>query len=204
MQPPVRRARTVLTVHDLAFARNPHWHGEQADELVARTRTAVAAADALIVPSQTTAADLRSFAPTAPTPHVIPFGSDHVPAIAASHAAERPPYVLCLGTIEPRKNHLALLAAWRQLPAPRPRLLVVGHIGWDCDAIVKELERAVADGLVAWRRSVRDDELWPLLANAELMVYPSPVGGLRLSAARSDGARRANRGARHRSAARTR
>ena len=83
------------------------------------------------------------------------------------------PFALCVGTLEPRKNHLALLAAWRRLPADRPLLVVVGGIGWECDAIVAELQRAVADGIALWLPRAADGTLWHLLANACVLVYPS-------------------------------
>lgn len=176
VQPPLSRARAVLTVHDLAFVRDPRWHGEDAAVLRERTRAAIAAAAALVVPSATTALDVRTFAPAAPSPVVIPFGADHVPHDLAP-TGEEAPFVLCVGTIEPRKNHLALLAAWRRLPSPRPRLLVVGRIGWECDAIFVALREAVAEGLVEWRQHVDDRALWQLLAGARALVYPSAWEG---------------------------
>ena len=172
VQPPVSNARTVLTVHDLAFVRDPSWHGAQAAELRERTRLAIHEATALVVPSRTTADDLRCFAPDAPDPRVIAWGADHVPQRRLPRPLDDD-YALCVGTIEPRKNHLALLAAWRRLPSPRPRLVVVGAIGWECDEIVRELERAQRDGLVQWRTDARDDELWALLQHARLLVYPA-------------------------------
>lgn len=176
VQPPLSRARAVLTVHDLAFVRDPRWHGEDAAVLAERTRAAIAAATAIVVPSTTTAQDVRTFAPAAPSPVVIPFGADHVPQDLAPTNGE-PPFVLCVGTIEPRKNHLALLAAWRRLPSKRPRLLVVGRIGWECDAIVAALRAAEAEGLVEWRQHVDDRALWRLLAGARALVYPSAWEG---------------------------
>lgn len=173
VQPPVRNARTILTVHDLAFVRNPSWHGDQAAELSERTRTAIARADALIVPSSTTANDVLAFAPDAPPMRIIPFGADHVPMATGPHPLNGRDYALCVGTIEPRKNHRALLAAWRALPEPRPLLVVVGAIGWACDEIVADLELAQREGIVQWQPHCSDEQLWPLLHHAKLLAYPS-------------------------------
>jgi len=173
VQPQVSNARTVLTVHDLAFVRNSSWHGDQAETLRQRTRDAIARADALIVPSTTTRNDVRAFAPDAPPMRVIPFGSDHVPTTTSKHPLGGRDYALCVGTIEPRKNHRTLLAAWRRLPEPRPLLVVVGAIGWACDDIVLDLERAQQEGLVQWRAQCPDEQLWPLLQHAQLLAYPS-------------------------------
>lgn len=173
VQPPTSAARTVLTVHDLAFVRDGGWHGQQADELSRRTLAAIQRADRVVVPSQTTAADVRAFAPDAPPPVVIPFGADHAPTQRFADPLGGRAYALCVGTIEPRKNHLALLAAWRELPANRPLLVVVGEVGWACDEIVRELEACVRDGVAVWRRRAADAELWPLLQHAQLLAYPS-------------------------------
>jgi glycosyltransferase involved in cell wall biosynthesis len=173
VQPPVMRAATVLTVHDLAFVREPGWHGASAAELRARTANAIAVCRAVVVPSAATAADVRAFAPSAPPVHVVPFGADHVPAARPPHPLGDRPFALCLGTIEPRKNHRALLAAWRRLRAPRPLLVVVGAIGWECDDAVADLRAAERDGLVLWRRTADDAEVFALLAHAQALAYPS-------------------------------
>ncbi|MBK8101639.1 MAG: glycosyltransferase family 4 protein [Planctomycetes bacterium] len=170
IHPPVGRARAVLTVHDLAFVRDPTWHGADAPVLRQRTATAIAAARRVIAPSQATAADLRAFAPGAEI-SVIPFGADHVPA--APPAPALPPFALALGTIEPRKNHRALLAAWRLLPAPRPLLLVVGRPGWEHDGIAAELLAAEREGWLRWLRTADDATVFALLAHAQMLVYPS-------------------------------
>ncbi len=171
VQPPLARARAVLTVHDLAFVRDASWHGQDAAVLRERTRAAIARATAVVVPSACTAADLREFAPDAQRVHVVPFGADHLPRLPAPVATA--PYVLCIGTIEPRKNHLGLLAAWRLLPAPRPQLVVVGRVGWECAAIERALREAVASSGVVWHEHADDAQLWPLLAGARVLAYPS-------------------------------
>lgn len=174
VQPPVSRARTVLTVHDLAFARDASWHGEQADELRRRTTAAVRSAHVVVAPSRTTADDLRTFVPDAAPARVIPFGSDHVPRTRRwPDPLQGRAFALCVGTIEPRKNHRTLLRAWRLLAEPRPLLVVVGRTGWACAEIVRELEQAEREGLAVWHRRADDAALWPLLQNARLLAYPS-------------------------------
>ncbi|MEC8651483.1 MAG: glycosyltransferase family 1 protein [Planctomycetota bacterium] len=172
VQPPVRAAKTALTVHDLAFVRDPRWHGEEAGPLRERTAQAIAAATALITPTETTAADVRAFAPEAPTPRVIPWGADHVPEETLPRACDGD-YALCVGTIEPRKNHLALLEAWRRLPPSRPQLVIIGAVGWECEDAVAALTRAEQDGVAVWRRDAGDLELWSLLQHARLLAYPA-------------------------------
>ena len=169
---PLSHAKAIVTVHDLAFARDARWHGPAATTLLERTRAAATAATAVVVPSATTAADLQRFVPGIAAPRVIPFGVDHVPA-----ATPPPPlagdYVLCVGTIEPRKNHLTLLQAMRRLPAPRPPLVVIGRVGWQCDEIVAALQAAAATGEVRWLPDLDDTALWSWLGHATVLAFPS-------------------------------
>ncbi|MEL0212200.1 MAG: glycosyltransferase, partial [Novosphingobium sp.] len=56
------------------------------------------------------------------------------------------PWFVCLGTIEPRKNHLLLLHLWRDLaqtlpPEKVPRLVVIGRRGWENEQVLDMLER---------------------------------------------------------------
>jgi len=166
---PITRARSVLTLHDLAFLRDPSWHGADSAALRERTHRLVRRAARIAVPSQATARDVRAAFPGAAEPVVVPFGSDHVPALVH----EPRDHVLCVGTIEPRKNHRTLLAAMRRLRAPRPRLVVVGRAGWECDAVVADLRAAVDEGIAEWREGASDAETWELLRTARLLVYPS-------------------------------
>lgn len=169
VHPPVSTARVVLTVHDLAFVREPAWHGADAPLLRARTAAAIAAAAAVVAPSQATAADVRAFAPAVRRLAVIPFGVDHAPTPALPTGD----FVLCLGTVEPRKNHRALLAAWPLLPTPRPRLVLVGRQGWESAEVAAELRAAEAAGWLQWLRDADDATTWDLLRRARALAFPS-------------------------------
>jgi glycosyltransferase involved in cell wall biosynthesis len=173
------RARAVLTVHDLAFARNPAFHGDaQAKELLARTRAAAAAAAAIAVPSRATAEDVRAFLAGAAAPRVIPFGADH--ATRRGRSGKSPfggmPFGLAIGTVEPRKNHRALLQAWRMLE-PRPLRAVVGARGWECEAAVRALQEGEREGWIRWYEHASDAQVFDLLWHAALLVYPSSWEG---------------------------
>ncbi|MBL8724712.1 MAG: glycosyltransferase family 4 protein [Planctomycetes bacterium] len=173
VHPPAGPGPVVLTVHDLAFARAPEWHGPAAAGLAERTRVALQRATAVVAPSQATAADLRTFAPDAPKARVIPFGADHLPErTAAPHPLGGRPYLLCLGTLEPRKNLRSVLAALPKLPE-LPLLVVLGRIGWQCEPIVADLREAVRAGRASWHDDVADHDLPGWLQHAEALVYPS-------------------------------
>lgn len=82
------------------------------------------------------------------------------------------PYLLFVGTREPRKNLLRLIEAWKPLGS-EVELLVAGDVGWD------DSESVQAEGLRFLGR-VSDEELSVLYAEAELFAYPSLYEGFGL------------------------
>lgn len=86
------------------------------------------------------------------------------------------PYLLMVSTIEPRKNHLTLLAAWEYLRAhghPDLHLVFVGSLGWDHKAIVRKLRPWLARGGLHMLEDVPADELRALYHHARVTVCPS-------------------------------
>lgn len=87
-----------------------------------------------------------------------------------------PEYLLMVSTIEPRKNHLNLLAAWERLRADRHpglQLVVVGAVGWDSRAILRKLAPWVGRGGLHLLEDVPSEELRLLYQHAAATVCPS-------------------------------
>jgi glycosyltransferase involved in cell wall biosynthesis len=91
-------------------------------------------------------------------------------------------FVLCVGTIEVRKNGAALLRAWRMLAATHsermPLLVFAGRRGWLTDAFDAELaaDTALAES-VRVVESPSDQELAYLYANCLFTSFPSLYEG---------------------------
>ncbi len=95
--------------------------------------------------------------------------------IDAAHG-EGIPYLLCVSTIEPRKNHLTLLAAWEQLRAhdhPDLRLVLVGMLGWHSKPIIKKLLPWIGLGQIHLLDDVPASDLRLLYRHARVTVCPS-------------------------------
>ncbi len=91
--------------------------------------------------------------------------------------AQRPlEYLLMVSTIEPRKNHHALLAAWEQLRVeryPGLKLVVVGALGWDHEPIVQRMRPWLERGELQLLEEVPASELRLLYHHARATVCPS-------------------------------
>jgi glycosyltransferase involved in cell wall biosynthesis len=87
-----------------------------------------------------------------------------------------PPYLLMVSTIEPRKNHLALLSAWEQLRTelqPELQLVLVGALGWEHKAIVRRFRPWLDRGGMHLLEDVPAPELRMLYRHAAVTVCPS-------------------------------
>jgi glycosyltransferase involved in cell wall biosynthesis len=187
---PLRRAGAAFVpfVHDLIPLSHPEYaRPPQVRRHAARVATVAAMADGVVVNSAATAASLRTELAERglPAPEAIavaPLGLDarRAPAAAAPPAAA--PYFVCLGTIEPRKNHLLLLHLWRDLAArfgdAAPRLLLIGRRGWENENILDLLDRCAAlRGLVRECGTPGDAEVSALLAGGRAILFPSFAEG---------------------------
>ena len=120
---------------------------------------------------------------------VFPLGSDGPAYRSRSRPTGLPDrFFLCVGTVEPRKNHTMLLDAWERLTRRNPEvvgptvgLVVVGRLGWQSDEVARRLRRLErsASG-VRWLRSVDDAQLDALYRGATAVVMPSLDEGLGL------------------------
>jgi alpha-1,3-mannosyltransferase len=89
------------------------------------------------------------------------------------------PYVLMVGTVEPRKNVLMAARVVAQLRASGRdlKLVVVGRRGWVSDHYVTSLRELEAQSTVAWPGYVTDDQRDALYAGASALLLPSVYEG---------------------------
>ncbi|MBV8167846.1 MAG: glycosyltransferase family 4 protein [Alphaproteobacteria bacterium] len=178
-------ARFACFIHDLIPLEFPEYArpGHDARHAV-RMTTAAEHADLLIYNSMATRDAFAPFlakAKRSPPERVALLGIDDVP-VPESEAPAVPPYFVCVGTIEPRKNHLLLLNVWRQLAtelgAAAPRLVLIGQRGWENENIVDMLERAPAlKGLVEEHSQLNDAAVARLVKGACALLLPSFAEG---------------------------
>jgi glycosyltransferase involved in cell wall biosynthesis len=91
-------------------------------------------------------------------------------------------YVLCVGTLEIRKNHTYLIKIWEQLikqfPGPIPNLVFVGKWGWQVDTLQKYLEGSdYLGGRLYIYNAISDGDLTFLYKNCLFTIFPSFAEG---------------------------
>ena len=195
--PPVWRARTLLTVHDLSFLRYP----ETADPRLYRylnvaVPRSVRSTDHILADSRNTAHDLtklwgvpsgkisvlysgveRCFRPLA----------DKVQLACVRKRYDLPQrFILSVGTLQPRKNYARLIRAFVQLvdrlqpETASLKLVLVGKKGWLYEPIFDCVRGLALEGEVLFPGFVADEDLPALYNLADLFVFPSLYEGFGL------------------------
>lgn len=92
------------------------------------------------------------------------------------------PYV-CVGTLEPRKNHNFLLDAFDHLwqKDPDVALCIIGRYGWKSEELVKRLRHhpQYTHSLI-WFDNLNDTELAYCYQNSKALIFPSIIEGFGL------------------------
>ncbi len=190
--PPLFRGKRLLTIHDLSFLRYPQgadpslrWY------LLGAVPRSVARADLILADSQCTKRDLvELWGVEEERVEVLYPGVEEryrpLERESLEGARERygldSPFILTVGTLEPRKNHVRLLRAYRSLRSQGfpHRLVVAGAKGWLYEAIFEEMERLHLEEEVAFLGFVAEEDLPALYNLADLFVFPSLYEGFGL------------------------
>jgi glycosyltransferase involved in cell wall biosynthesis len=185
----------VVSVHDVSYLEHPHYFTRfRATQLRLTVKRTVEAAARILTPSEfSRRAILRHYKLDERKVTVVPnaVSSSFRPIERESAAAQieekfniRGPFVLTVGDLQPRKNHLGLLHAFELALSQHPhlphRLVFVGKETW----YSKELHRAVLRSNVADRVHftgfVEDSDLLYFYGACDLFVFPSFYEGFGL------------------------
>ncbi len=181
---PTRRALQFVTIHDLYFLDRPD--GTSAEirrDYPALARAHASRAAGVLVPSAYTKALVESRLGVAPDRIIVcsPGAPDWPQRVEPAVTGP----VLCVGTIEPRKNVAGLLRAYEMLvehTPDAPPLLLAGGVAQGSEAVLADLDRPPLRGRVRHLGYVSDDERLRLYREASILVLPSIDEGFGLPA----------------------
>lgn len=194
LPPTHRKTRTVLTVHDLSFVRVPASASlslkRYLDQVVPRSAHR---ADHILADSQTTKDDLVALYRIDPakisvllsgvSPRFRPIPDPAVEAvIRARYRIGDVPYILCVGTVQPRKNYERVVQALGALSPDlaNVHLVIAGGKGWLDGPIYDAVARLKLQDRVHFIGFAEDSDLPALYSYARCLAFPSLYEGFGL------------------------
>jgi glycosyltransferase involved in cell wall biosynthesis len=193
--PPVAKARTVLTIHDLSFMRVPECAEPSLREYLLRiVPKAVARADRILADSHNTRDDVIELLGVNPDRvEVVPAGVDArfrpindgtvLEQVRERYHLGDDPFILSVGTLEPRKNFAGLIesfAALRRDTQLPHRLVIAGGKGWLYEGIFEAARRLRLEEHITFAGFVADDDLPALYNLADVFAFPTLYEGFGL------------------------
>ncbi|MFC2145296.1 glycosyltransferase family 4 protein [Actinomycetota bacterium] len=190
--PPTFNKNIILTVHDLAFIRYPEfnfdWFIKKYSRMVAKN---IINSRKVLASSESTGKDIVKFYDTSPekvevvhlaaSPVFKKFEPREIDKVAVSKFGIRGPYILSVGTIEPRKDFVTLIKAYNMArdkkPGPFHKLVIAGRTGWKSEATYNEHKLSPFKDDIIFTSRISDQELVQLYNQADIFVYTSLFEG---------------------------
>ncbi|MFA7171541.1 MAG: glycosyltransferase family 1 protein [Candidatus Paceibacterota bacterium] len=187
------KPKVVVTVHDVAFRLFPEQFTFLRRKLLEfHTKRSIRLADSIIVPSEATKKDILRFYDVNPEKiRVIYHGyskklvknpekrDEEVKSLTANS-----PYILFVGSIQPRKNIVRLAEAFAIVKGSQKyadlKLVICGGKGWMYEKIYEEIAKNPFAADIILTGSVSDELLSSLYQNAQFFVLPSLYEGFGL------------------------
>lgn len=189
--PPVPKgARTVVTIHDVSFLRMPETTEEKnLAWLRAGIFRTAKQADAILTDSEFSAREITETLDVPPEKvHATWLGLP--PLSEAKDGAEAArlreglgltrPYILTVGTLEPRKNIPFLVKVFEEMRGFDGDLALVGGLGWKTEPILEAIAKSPKTARIRRLSHIPDDALAAAYAGASAFVFPSRYEGFGL------------------------
>jgi glycosyltransferase involved in cell wall biosynthesis len=185
----------VVSIHDVSYLEHPEYFTFfRATQLKLTVRRTVEQAARILTPSAfSKAAIVRHYGvaeervqvvPNAVSAQFRPVDRSQARAAVQARFGFTAPFVLTVGDLQPRKNHLGLLAAFETVLRARPELphhlVFAGKETWHAPQLREAVRQSKVSGRVHFTGFVEDAELVQLYNACDLFVYPSFYEGFGL------------------------
>lgn len=169
--------KRVITIHDMTPIKFPKfhvWRGPLVHKLV--LPHIIEGADSIIAVSKSTKKDILEYYPSAKNISVIPLAGKSLPEPTGTEVDF--PYILCVATLEPRKNIETLITAFEKIAGSIPHhLVLVGHVGWKSKSLKLMLRNSEFAHRIHHVGYTDEQALSNYFTGADLFVYPSQYEG---------------------------
>ncbi len=189
--PPTRKARTVVTIHDLGFLAVPQYSSPKIVKPFSKGINRFCRdADAIMVYSESTKRDILRFCDPDPEKIVIaplaideqyhPVEREKAKEVVRTLHGIEDPYLLFVSTLEPRKNVVGLLESFAILAKDIPhKLVLIGALGWSSEEYFERIEKLGLGERVVHLGYVAND-LLSFYSAADAFVFPTHYEGFGL------------------------
>ena len=184
---------TLLTVHDLSFIHYPELFPAPLIHYLNRVVPwSIGRATHILADSQATKQDLMTLWQVPAEKITVLYcgvaarfkpvtDSKRLTAVRHKYTLGDTPFILNVGTIQPRKNYQMLIRAFEPVADKFPHnLIFAGGKGWLYDEMMTEVERQGLNGRVHFIGFVDDNDLPALYSSASLLTFPSLYEGFGL------------------------
>lgn len=185
--------KAIITVHDLAIYKNPAWFPSQIFSTKLLVPQSLRSANKIIAVSQSTKKDLKEIFNIADKKIKVVYEGailDHVKVKNKSldslaRFKLNSKYILFIGTLEPRKNLVTLMRAYKKFLDAKPefsqyQLVLAGAKGYKSDDVFTEIKELKIGKQVKYIGYVTQNQKLELLKKATCFIFPSSYEGFGL------------------------
>lgn len=180
------QARIAIMIHDVIPLEFPQFQRiGSVEHFAAMIERVNAHADLVIYNSEDTQQRAEKFLRDVPSYIVAHIGTDLVAPAPDELPTDLPTsnrYFVCVGTIEPRKNHAFLLDLWEEIGPVGTDLVIAGNRGWNNEAVFARLDALKPEGRVRETPGLSDGALAALIEKSAGVLFPSYAEGYGLPA----------------------
>ena len=185
----------IVSVHDVSYLEFPQYFTKfRSAQLKLTVKRTLQRAARVLTPSEFSRRAILNFyridedkvivVPNAAHHQFRPIDRDLARASIQRRFGISRPFVLTVGDIQPRKNHLGLLQAFEDMAAAEPRiphdLVFVGKETWYSPEVHRAVSRSAVRDRVHFAGFVEDSDLVQFYAASDLFVFPSFYEGFGL------------------------
>jgi glycosyltransferase involved in cell wall biosynthesis len=181
--PPVLFRRSVVTIHDILIESHPQFFGKGFVAISKLSfRFSAHLAKLCCTVSEYSKTEISRIYGIEPDRIVVtsnaidklrftPDKDSQDEGVLSKYGLNSQEYLLTVGRLEPRKNHINLIRAWRRIEGARLPLIIVGQKDFSFGEIFEECKDDIESGQIRFLENVDDGELPTIYRHTRLFAY---------------------------------
>jgi len=172
--------KRVTVIHDLTAILYPEWH-DKASHIVQKLflKKILKKADHIITNSHSTSESIKEYQPLTKDKISVIYPSINVKNRKHNPDNNKGVYFLSVGTIEPRKNYVQLIEAFKKVAANNSevKLVIIGYKGWKYEPVIDAIEKSKYSDRIILKGYISEEELIDYYRNSIAFVFTTLYEG---------------------------